>query len=197
MSRPAIMITPRNSASEPRPTRIIDRPSRAAAERARQAQHGRDGEDRHRDRRPAAPSRGGRVAPSRIAAIGAMRVARRAGERLAMSVTMVPSDKRDDDCAGLDHRRGVRQVDAEQLEQPVQALCERQAEHQADDGGEHADRQPLGQHRALHLPSRGAQRAQGREFADALGERDRQRVEDHERAHAQRDERRTPAGTSG
>ena len=40
-----------------------------------------------------APSRGGRMAPSRMAAIGAIRVARRAGEMLAIRVTMMPSER--------------------------------------------------------------------------------------------------------
>ena len=126
---------------------------RAAAERAGQAQRGRDariviGMDGLR-----APSRGGRVAPSRMAAIGAIRVARRAGEMLAIRVTIMPSQSATMTVRGSDDRRGLGQVDAERLEQPVQALREREAEHQADDGREHAHRQSLGQHRALDLPS--------------------------------------------
>ena len=45
----------------------------------------------------------------------------------------------------------------------------------------------LGQHGAQHLAARGAERAQQRELARALGDRDRERVEDQEAADQQRD----------
>ena len=48
--------------------------------------------DESRDRRPEAGNRpGGSSAPSRTAAIGGTRVARSAGKKLAISVTMIPS----------------------------------------------------------------------------------------------------------
>ena len=53
--------------------------------------------------------------------------------------------------------------------------------------GEQADHEALEHDRAHDLLARGAERPQRRELARALGDGDRQRVEDHERADEQRD----------
>ena len=67
------------------------------------------------------------------------------------------------------------------------ALGDAEAEEQPDHRGEQADHEALEPDRAQDLLARGAERPQRRELARALGDRDRQRVEDHERADEQRD----------
>ena len=139
--RPAIMITPRKSARAPTPTRIIDMPRDPPP--SAPARHSSEPRRRGSSSGSAglrAPSRGGRVAPSRRAAIGAIRVARRAGEMLAIRVTTMPSASATMIVRGSTTVEAVRQVDAERLEERVQALREREAEHEADDRGEHAHR---------------------------------------------------------
>ena len=96
-------------------------------------------------------------------------------------------DERNDDRPRLEHRARLRQVDPERDKQRVEALREREPEEQADDRCDDADHERLEHHRGADLPPRCPQRAQGRQFPGALGDRDRQRVGDHEAAHEQGD----------
>ena len=95
----------------------------------------------------------------------------------------------DDDRAALEHEARGRQVDAERLEELVDALREAEPGDDADDRADEADRERLEQHRVQHLAARGAERAQQRQLARALRDGDRERVEDQERADQDRDER--------
>ena len=67
------------------------------------------------------------------------------------------------------------------------ALRDPVADHEPDRGGDDPEHEALEHDRAHDLPARGAERAQRGELTRALGDRDRQRVEDHERADEQRD----------
>ena len=69
----------------------------------------------------------------------------------------------------------------------LSALASPRPEEQPDDRGEHPDHERLEHHRAQHLAAGGAERAQRGQLARALGDRDRQRVGDHEAADEQRD----------
>ena len=139
----------------------------------------------------------GSVAPSRTAAIGGTRVARNAGTRPAISVTSVPTSSETTIVRVAKTVSRLRQVEAERLEERVQPDGEPEPAEQPDDRGEQADHERLEDHRAQHLPPRRAERAQRRELARPLRDRDRERVEDHEGADEERDARRTRAGSSG
>ena len=143
----------------------------------------------------------GSTAPSRTAEIGGTRVARRAGTMLATSVTTVPSRSETTIVRSATTVRHVRQVDAQGAEQRGHALGDPEADQDPEHGGDEPDDEALEHDRAQDLPARGAERPQRRELARALGDRDRQRVEDHERAHEQRDqaepEQEQPDRTSG
>ena len=76
---------------------------------------------------------GGRTDPSRTAAIGGTRVARKAGRSAASRVTTVPSDDRDDHGTRGEDEPGLRQVEPERLEELVEALREAEADEQPDD----------------------------------------------------------------
>ena len=125
--------------------------------------------------------------PSRTAAIGGTRVARLAGSDAREQRDDRAQEERDDDRARLDDRPGVGEVDAERDEQGVHALGDADAEDQPDERGQQADHEAFDLHRAQDLLARGAEGPQGGELAGPLGDRDRQGVEDHERAHEQRD----------
>ena len=129
---------------------------------------------------------GGSVAPSRTAAIGGTRVARRAGRMLASSVIPMPTPSRRDR-ARRDDRRPLRQLDAHGVEQHDHALRDPVSDHEAERRGEQAEHEALEHDRAHDLLARGAERPQRRELTRALGDGDRERVEDHERADQQRD----------
>ena len=130
---------------------------------------------------------GGSTEPSRTAAIGGTRVARRAGRMLANSVTSVPTRSETTTVRVGEDRRAVRQVDPDRDEQPVQQLRQPEAEEEADDGAEQADHERLDHDRPQDLAARGAERAQRRELAHPLSDRDRERVRDHEGADEERD----------
>ena len=68
-----------------------------------------------------------------------------------------------------------------------EALAEPEPDEQPDDRREDAHHEPLDHDEPQHLAPRGAERAQRRELTRALGDRDRERVRDHERADEQRD----------
>ena len=85
--------------------------------------------------------------------------------------------------ARLEHDAAAGQVDADGLEQGSQPDRRAQAAHQPGHRADHADGQRLAHHRVEDLAARGAEGAQQAELADALGDGDRERVEDQERGH--------------
>jgi hypothetical protein len=91
--------------------------------------------------------------------------------------------ERDEDRPQREHHPGLREVATDRRQQ----LGEPEPGEEPDHGGQQPDHQALDHDRAHDLLARRAERAQRREFARALGDGDRQRVEDHERAHEQRD----------
>ena len=131
----------------------------------------------------------GSVAPSRTAAIGSTRVARIAGRRLASIVTTTPTTIATMIVLGLDHRARVGQRQPGRVEEREQALREPQPHEQPDRRGDQPDHERLEHDRPPHLAAGGAERPQGPELPRPLGDRDRQRVGDHEAAHEQRDAR--------
>ena len=160
----------------------------AHADRAGERECRADHDNRHRDRRPAG-AEPGREDRSLTQGVDRCDPGGPPGRREAGDQGDDDAQReRHDDRAGFDHGRCLREVDTERLKEAVEALREREAAYEADDRGEHPHDQALGQHRALDLAARSAERSQGGELAEALGERDRQRVEDHERAHAESDE---------
>ena len=129
----------------------------------------------------------GSSAPSRTAAIGGTRVARIAGNSPASTVISVPTRSETTIVRGAKTVSASGRSRLERAEQRLEALREPEPEEEPDDGREEADHERLEQHRAEHLPPGGAERPQRRELARPLGDRDRERVEDHERADEQRD----------
>src|SRR3954453_20067286 len=73
------------------------------------------------------------------------------------------------------------------LQQGIQPLGDAEAEEQADHGTDQADDDRLEHNRPEHLPAGGAEGAQRRQLADALSDRDSERVRDHEGADEERD----------
>ena len=87
-----------------------------------------------------------------------------------------------------DHRAGLGQVDAQGADQGDHALGDPDARDEPDQPRRARPiTRPSRTHRALDLLARGAERPQRGELARALRDGDRQRVEDDERAHEQRD----------
>ena len=79
------------------------------------------------------------------------------------------------------------EVDAHRAEQHDHGLCDAEPEDEPDRGGDQPDHEAFEPDRAHDLLARGAERPQCRELTCALSDRDRQRVEDHERTDEQRD----------
>ena len=131
----------------------------------------------------AAKREGGSVEPSRTAAIGGTRVARSAGMMLASSVIVVPS------ASETRTVRSANTIPASGRSPPsaVNNLASPKPGEQPDHRGQQPDHQALDHDRAHDLLARCPERPQRRELARALGDGDRQGVEDHERAHEQRD----------
>ena len=131
----------------------------------------------------AAKREGGSVEPSRTAAIGGTRVARSAGTTLASSVIPVPS------ASETRTVRSANTIPASGSSPPtaLKQLGEPEPGEEPEHRGQQPDHQALDHDRAHDLLARGPERAQRRELARALGDRDRERVEDHERADEQRD----------
>ena len=67
-----------------------------------------------------------------------------------------PQDDSNDDRPGLDLDPAAGQVDAEALEQSLEASSDEETEGEADDRREHADRQRLDGDGARHLSAAGA-----------------------------------------
>ena len=187
--RGASMAMPTNSASTPTPSVSATRPPRDAAEQADGDRGERAGDDDHRGvrtrGRASARRRGRRAFTDR-------RDRRHAGGAQGRDDARHERDDRagehaDDHRAAREHRAGLRQVHAERGEQRAHALGDPEPEHEPEHGGDEPDDEPFEHDRAHDLAPRGAERAQRRELARALGDGDRERVEDHERAHEQRD----------
>ncbi len=153
-----------------------------------------DGEDRDRARRAAA------LRDEALAQRGDGRDARGAQRRREAGDDGHDGadEQRDDDRARLDDRAGVRQVGADGLEQRLQALRDERPPS-SPTSGPRAEHEALGDDRAQDLAARGAERPQERELARALGDGDREGVEDDERADEERDagehEQRRSAGS--
>ena len=102
-----------------------------------------------------------------------------------------------DEQRDLDRARGEHEAARGHVERGVEERPEgrRHAEpgEQAEHGGRDADGQRLDRDGGEDLPARRAQRAQQRELAGALGDRDREGVEDDEGADEQRRARRARA----
>ena len=132
---------------------------------------------------------GGSTAPSRTAAIGGTRVARQRRPQAREQRDDDPDQERDDDRARLRRRRpAVRQVEPDRVEERVQPLRERRARGRGPmTEASTPITSRLEQDRAEHLPARGAERPQRRELPRPLGDRDRERVRDHEGADEERD----------
>ena len=97
-----------------------------------------------------------------------------------------PECERDDDRPRLEEQAAVREREADHVEQPEEPLREREPEEEPDHRGDDAHRQRLDHHRATHLGSGGAERAQRGELTRPLRDRDRERVDDHESADEER-----------
>ena len=181
----SIAPTPSEEQHRARPVRPEQRPR---AEREAQ----RDEHQRARRRGTARSASSGSVAPSRTAAIGGTRVARIAGRRLASSVTRMPtsSEMTIVRVSKISPWFGsVKPTASNSLKSP---LASPRPENRPIDRRERADDERLDHDRDEHLPARGAERPDRRELARPLGDRDRERVRDHEAA----DEERDPAKTS-
>ena len=81
----------------------------------------------------------------------------------------------------------VREREADGVEELEKADAEPEADADSRHRSDGADRQPFDHDRPPHLASRRSQCSQGRELARSLGDRDRERVRDHERADEERD----------
>ena len=93
----------------------------------------------------------------------------------------MPTSSETIDRARLEDRAVVGQVGSEGLEQPVQRRREPDPDGQADGRAEHPKQQPFDDDRAHDLPAGGAERPQQTELPRALGDGDREGVEDDER----------------
>ena len=99
----------------------------------------------------------------------------------------MPEKQGDDHGPELEEEPAVRQCEADCLEQREEPLRKSKPEEEADDRGHHAHRQRLDDDGEPHLTARCAERAQRRKLARALRDRDRERVDDHERTDEERD----------
>ena len=98
-----------------------------------------------------------------------------------------PDDEGDDHRPRVQDEPVVRQREADRVEELEEADAEPEPDGDPGDRGDRADRQALPDDRPPHLASRRSERSQGRELARPLGDRDRERVRNHERAHEERD----------
>ncbi len=97
-------------------------------------------------------------------------------------------DQGDDDCPGGEDSIGAREVHAETPEERFDPLGEDDAQPEADERRGKPDHERFEDHGSENLASRRSDRPQRRELACALRDGDRERVEDDERAHEERDE---------
>ena len=125
---------------------------------------------------------GGSSAPSRSAAIGGTRVARKAGPIAASMATSVPTNSGSRTVSGFRVIAEVGSPDPALSNSVSSSFAKPMPDHDPGQRRQQADHQRLDQHRAQHLAAAGADRAQQGELAGALGDRDRERVEDDEGA---------------
>jgi hypothetical protein len=118
----------------------------------------------------------------------------RPGLRIALRRASEPAEP-PSSCAGRptapaivrgEDRAGLRQVQPEGDEHGVEPRGQRHAGRDADERGHQADGQRLGDDRPQDLPALGADHPQQTELARALGDGDRERVQDGEPAHDDR-----------
>ena len=131
----------------------------------------------------------GSAMSSRIAWTGAIRPVRRAGSQAAAMVTSTPTAYDAMKVRGREDQRLAGEVETEVREQRADAHREQHAEAEAEGRAEHAEHERLELHRPHHLPLGRAEGAQQRELAAALGDQDREGVDDQERADDQGDAR--------
>ncbi len=124
--------------------------------------------------------------PSRRAATGDARGAQ-SGPETGEHRDRGAGDERDDDRARLDDRTAVGEVGAEGLEQLIEPRRHADSEQQAERRAAEAEQQALRDDASDQLAARRAERAQQAELARALRDRDRERVEDDERADEEGD----------
>src|SRR5262249_931306 len=93
----------------------------------------------------------------------------------------------DEDGRGGEDDPAGGQLEAGRLEDRLEPYRDRKAEEEPDDRADQADHARLQHDRAEHLAPGGAERAQGRQLAQPLRDRDRERVGDHEAADEQGD----------
>ncbi len=129
----------------------------------------------------------GSATSSRSAAIGAIRAARRAGSRAAIAVTPTPDGVGPEDRLPGHREGGPAQVQPEDPEQPPQPEREQVADAQARRRPDQPHDGRLDEHGAVDLPARGAHRAQQRQLTAALGDQDREGVDDDEDPDDERD----------
>ena len=125
--------------------------------------------------------------PSRTAAIGSILVARIAGRRLAEHGDQRPDAQADQDRPGSEDERAARQLDSGRREELHQPDGDPEPEEQPGERADDADGDRLEHDRPEHLPAGRAEGAQGRELTHPLGDRDCERVRDHEAPDEQRD----------
>ncbi len=130
---------------------------------------------------------GGSTDPSRTAAIGGTRVARNAGQRLATSVTRVPTTSETTIVLVAKTSPVSGRVTPSGLEQGLEALGEPEPDEEPERRGEEPRHGTLEDHGAPHLACACADRPQGGELPRALRDGDRERVRDHEGADEERD----------
>ena len=129
---------------------------------------------------------GGSVAPSRTAAIGGTLVALCGGDAGDQRDDRARAH-RDDDRPGLEHRAGLGHVEAQRRIRALSPFASPTPRPSPSAEASEPIRAPSTSTERQNLAARGAEGPQRRQLARALGHRDRQRVEDDERADEQRD----------
>ena len=145
------------------------------------------GADQHQHRadQDASPHASTPAGPRRRAGppSGAIREARRAGSSAATAVTPTPMTYDQNTAGQVIGNVGPAQVQPEHAEEPAQPEREQVADAQTDRRPDQPHGRRLEQHRPVDLPARGAHGAQQRELPAALGDQDREGVDDDEHPH--------------
>ena len=129
------------------------------------------------------------TAPSRSPVTGGTRVARSAGISAASTARPVPSTSETTIVRVCDHRARASGGRSRARRRAPDHRGEGDTGQQSEHRGEQPDRERLDHHRGDDLAAVGAEGAQHRELAGALGDRDREGVEDQERGDEQGDAR--------
>ena len=131
---------------------------------------------------------GGSSAPSRTAAIGSTRVARMAGRIAAISVTTMPTTSATTTVRVANTVPTCGRSMPNATKSAFSSFASPSPRKRPIDRRDHADHERLEHDRPVDLAARRSERAQRRELAHALGDRDAERVRDHEGADEERDE---------